>query len=617
MTAQETRLQRTIEGLTARLLADRDPAGHWTGHLASSALSTATAVVALEMARREGATDHEALVPAGLAWIARTQNADGGWGDTVRSHSNLSTTLLAWAALSLRGDERGPDAAAALGRAAGYLRTAVGELTPDRIRDAIIARYGRDRTFSVPILTVLAMTGRLGGDRRAWRLVPQLPFELAACPHQWFQWLRLPVVSYALPALIAIGQVRHHHAPTRLLPLRALRERLAPSTRDALLAMQPHSGGYLEATPLTSFVVMSLLAAGHVRHAVVRNGLAFLAASAREDGSWPIDTNLATWVTTLTVNAFGADGLPGDVDRGQLVRWLLDQQHVSEHPFTHAAPGGWAWTDLPGGVPDADDTAGALLALHHLASDHRHTGGAARRGIEWLLALQNTDGGIPTFCRGWGALPFDRSAPDLTAHAVQAWTAWRDALPPALGPRVTRAVARAVVFVIRRQRGDGSWLPLWFGNEHTPDEHNPVYGTSRVLAALARLPEVTPDLAQARGRGIAWLLGAQNADGGWGGAQGAPSSIEETGTALQAIARCAGVHPTAESGAGIERAVAWLTGTTGEGRTIEPAPIGLYFARLWYYEELYPIIFALTGLLEARRALADCGHPHAPSAGIA
>ena len=61
------------------------------------------------------------------------------------------------------------------------------------MRQAIADRYGKDRTFSVPILTMLSLAGRLGAD--PWRLVPQLPFELAACPHRWFQWLRLPVGS--------------------------------------------------------------------------------------------------------------------------------------------------------------------------------------------------------------------------------------------------------------------------------------------------------------------------------------------------------------------------------------------------------------------------------------
>src|SRR5205814_1036115 len=56
-------------------------------------------------------------------------------------------------------------------------------------------------------------------------------------------------------------------------------------------------------------------------------------------------------------------------------------------------------------------------------------------GIKWLLDLQNRDGGIPTFCRGWGALPFDRSAPDLTAHALRAWLAWFDEVPLELQKR--------------------------------------------------------------------------------------------------------------------------------------------------------------------------------------
>ena len=95
-------------------------------------------------------------------------------------------------------------------------------------------------------------------DSTAWRSIPQLPFELAALPHGWFQHLSLPVVSYALPALIAIGQVRHHFAPTRNPVARLLRERVRHRTLRVLREMQPESGGYLEATPLTSFVVMSL-----------------------------------------------------------------------------------------------------------------------------------------------------------------------------------------------------------------------------------------------------------------------------------------------------------------------------------------------------------------------
>src|SRR5204862_7200645 len=94
------------------------------------------------------------------------------------------------------------------------------------------------------------------------------------------------------------------------------------------------------------------------------------------------------------------------------------------HPYTNSAPGGWAWTNLPGGVPDADDTAGALLALKSLAVRNAEGTQAAVAGVKWLLDLQNRDGGIPTFCRGWGKLPFDRSGSDLTAHALRALSRW-------------------------------------------------------------------------------------------------------------------------------------------------------------------------------------------------
>src|SRR5215510_9173507 len=72
----------------------------------------------------------------------------------------------------------------------------------------------------------------------------------------------------------------------------------------------------------------------------------------------------------------------------------------------------------------------ALLALWNLAGEEHLD--SARAGFQWLLDQQNKDGGIPTFCRGWGTLPFDRSATDLTAHAIGAWSVWRPAPQPDL-----------------------------------------------------------------------------------------------------------------------------------------------------------------------------------------
>src|SRR5688572_9491062 len=104
------RLLTAYETARRDLLAERVAAGHWEGRLASSALSTATAVSALAMIDRRGtpvAGEDEArlvrLIVPGLQWLAKAQNPDGGWGDTDRSRSNIATTMLVRAAFHLTG----------------------------------------------------------------------------------------------------------------------------------------------------------------------------------------------------------------------------------------------------------------------------------------------------------------------------------------------------------------------------------------------------------------------------------------------------------------------------------------------------------------------------------
>ena len=604
------RLQRALQRATQALLAERTTEGHWVGELSSSALSTATAVTALAVVARESQiSDFKSQIAAGLAWLAEHQNTDGGWGDTTRSLSNISTTTLCWAAF---GTVAGADELhrVTVARAEDWLKQHAGGIAPDQLAPAIIARYGKDRTFSVPILTMCALAGRLGEGREAWRHVIPLPFELAACPHQLFAALRLPVVSYALPALIAIGQARHVRAPSRNPLARLLRNATREKTLKVLTAIQPSNGGFLEATPLTSFVTMSLAGSGQVNHPVTRRGADFLQKAQRADGSWPIDTNLATWVTTLAVNALGISNLKSQILNATIRPWLLAQQYRAVHPYTHAAPGGWAWTNLPGGVPDADDTAGAVLALKQLGPIDDATREAAFAGIEWLLGVQNRDGGIPTFCRGWGALPFDRSSADITAHAIRAWAAWWDMLPTSTGlsQRVKDAVSAALEFLFTRQRADGAWAPLWFGNQHAPDEVNLTYGTARVVQALlAPGTDCITILLKGRDsvpRAAQWLMNAQNADGGWGGGPSG-SSVEETALAVEALAEVQGrtwrrhkfdVDSLAPA---VARGVNWLLDRVESGAFTEPSPIGFYFAKLWYFERLYPLIFTLGALRKA------------------
>ncbi len=604
----------------AVLLTERNLRGHWEGELSTSALSTATAVMALEMVRRNVGklpTDHAPLeignlIERGLAWIAANQNADGGWGDTTRGLSNISTTMLCHAVYHATATvDRFPTVVAAgkawIDRAGGV--------------PALRARYGKDKTF---LNTDCSRSCALAGPASSTgtKLSP-LPFELAAIPAKFYKWVRLPVVSYALPALIAIGQVRHHFQKPRNPLVRLVRNLARRRSLAILEKIQPTSGGFLEAAPLTSFVTMSLAGMGLADHPVTRRGVDFLIRSVRPDGSWPIDTNLATWVTTLSVNALGPD-LPAD-GVAPLQEWLLGQQYRQVHPYTNADPGGWAWTDLSGGVPDADDTPGAILAILNLL---RLTPGALTpptptdaagsetanqcytavvRGVGWLLQLQNSDGGWPTFCRGWGNLPFDRSAPDLTAHAIRAFVAVLQSDRECGDSKkwgyfkhsLTRAIDRGFKYLATTQRADGAWLPLWFGNQYANNDENPTYGTARVLAAYRDAGRVLEPACQ---NGVSWLSRTQNPDGGWGGEAGIVSSIEETALAVEVLLSLPANGDVAREAT--LKGLTWLLDKTDNGKLMEPSPIGFYFAKLWYFEKLYPLIFIVAAL---RRAIEMSG----------
>ena len=220
---------------------------------------------------------------------------------------------------------------------------------------------------------------------------------------------------------------------------------------------------------------------------------------------------------------------------------------------------------------------------------------AAVEGIKWLLALQNWDGGMPTFCQGWGMLPFDQSSTDITAHAIRAFQAWQDKLKDeALKQKMQRSLDRMFTFLERTQQKNGSWHPLWFGNQFMHDEANPCYGTAKVLLALAE----TKKGDAMTYNGLRYLIASQNTDGGWGrDSSNTASSVEETAIVIEALSLFA---ERAEVATAYHRGLNWLLEAVESDRFLQSSPIGLYFAKLWYYEDLYPIIFTASAL---RRAL--------------
>ncbi len=593
-----------------RLMNSRSEDGMWRGKLSSSAISTSVSVYALQ---RIDAEKYAQQIENGVRWLNATMKPDGSWGDTVESPSNMTATLLTYVSLYAVGK--------ASDRTRAYLNQQFGGETEEALIKGVLNYYGKDYTFSVPILMMCALAGVISN----WKKIPPFPFELATLPQKLFRYLNLPVVSYAIPALIAIGICQMRKSGKKKMErqfsisncLRPVRNLFVPKAMRVLRKMQPEDGGYLEAAPLTAFVSMCLAESGFREHEVTQQCAKFLVDTVREDGAWSIDTNLSGWVTSLaakvikltinneqlTINMpFALTSTPSTLnspptqgDSGGLLTSnpstlnsklseIIKRNATKDvHPFTGARHGGWGWSDLSGSVPDGDDTSGALIALHHLT--HGTVSKEIEEGLKWLMWLQNNDGGMPTFCKGWGKLPFDRSTPDITAHAMLAMGLWI----PSLNGQIKRDVQRSYNRMLRWMQGtanDAGWTPLWFGDQDATDEKAPVYGTATVIDYLmqSNQPEGKA-LAESK---VQFLINCQNEDGGWGGNKGVCSKVTFTSRALAALAHFPDRYEENK-----QKGWEYLYERYKAGTLYVPEPIGLYFSRLWYSEDLYNVTFLL------------------------
>jgi squalene-hopene/tetraprenyl-beta-curcumene cyclase len=579
--------QTQFSELTTHLLQKRNADGYWSGRLSSSALGVAVAITALYF---YDSKKNESEILSGLNWLENNINTDGGFGDSPGSISNVSTSLLCYSAVKACSTNNQENLL--LLKIGGYLRSQKIDVNSEQLIPAILDFYKTDRTFSVPILTLCALCEVPG--KEAFDSIPQLPFELSLLPRSFYSMLNLSVVSYAIPALIAVGIAIFRFKKRKNPLMRWIREASVKKSLALLRKIQPESGGYLEAIPLTAFVCICLIESGYRDIEIVRDGISFLKRTQREDGSWPIDIDLSTWVTTLAVKSLrsNTDQILDREGKKRITNHLLAIQNKQIHPFNGTPPGGWGWTSHSGSVPDGDDTPGTILALIALNQENTESiRTPILAGCDWLLQLQNNDGGFPTFSRGWGKLPFDQSCSDLTGHAVLAMAKIIDFTGSSVNAkkrqRIKKAWVKAIIYLEKYQHQVGYWLPLWFGNQKTKDHTNPVYGTARVMAYLndtlktgiGKEYEVILNLMI--DRGCQYLVSVQNEDGNWGGSKDIPGSIEETALAVTALAPN-GFHEECSFG------LNWLAEKTKSDGLVA-SPIGLYFASLWYDEEMYPL----------------------------
>ncbi|MER7893183.1 squalene--hopene cyclase [Micromonospora sp. NPDC094482] len=603
------------------LLGLQEDAGWWKGELATNVTMDAE-----DLLLRQFLGIRTAEQTAETArWIRSQQRPDGSWATFHGGPGDLSTTIEAYLALRLAGDELETPHMA---RAAAFVR-AHGGLAASRV----FTRFW------------LALFGHW-----PWSELPAVPPELVLLPswvpfnvYDFACWARQTIVPLSIvralrpvrPLGFTVDELRTATPPSRRPRLRTRSgvlyrldrlassyERVArgPVRRHALrraaewiVARQEADGSWGGIQPPWVYSLMALHLLGYpLDHPVLRAGLAglerFTVREETPDG--PVRRLEAcqspVWDTALAVIALSDAGLPaGHPALDRAGRWLLDEEIRVRGDWAVRRPktpvGGWAFEFDNDGYADTDDTAEVIMAL-------RRTGvpaeGAVLRASRWLLGMQCRDGGWAAFDADntraiLGDLPFcdfgeviDPPSADVTAHIVEALAAenFTGTVP----------VRRGVHWLLRAQEPDGSWFGRWGANH--------VYGTGAAVPALvaAGVRRDHPAISRA----VDWLLAHQNDDGGWGEdlrsyrdpawiGRG-ESTASQTAWALLAL-HAAG-HGTGEPAG---RAVRWLVGTQRpDGGWDEPQFTGTGFPGDFYINYgLYRLVFPISALgriLDAR-----------------
>ncbi len=617
------------------LLAQQRPDGHWVGELEGDTILESEFVLLLAFLGR--ATDPQ--VPLLANYLVEHQLPDGGWPNFPGGPAELSVSVKAYFALKIAGfPANAPD----MQRAA-----------------AVIRRLGGAEQSNSFTRFYLALLGQI-----PYTNCPTVPVEMMLLP-RWFPiniyafsaWSRTIVVplavvnafrpvrelppSCAIPELF-VGDPRSPWKPTRkparfgwanlflkidrglkllekfrLTPLRRrairkavawMRERFRGS--DGLGAIYP---------PMVyTLVVLTCLKVPETDPEFVWAMKQLEDLMIAEGDTLRLQPCVSpVWDTALSLLATADAGHAEDAPEVQrAVSWLIQKEVRTPGDWVNTAkpvePSGWFFEYQNAFYPDTDDTSMVLIALAHANHNNTPTTQAAvKRATNWLLAMQNDDGGWAAFDRNINneiltKVPFadhnamlDPSCPDITARVLEALSH--------SGYRVGHpTVDKAITFILRTQEHDGSWFGRWGVNY--------IYGTWQVLAGFAAVGfDVTAPVAR---RGVRWLSDAQNADGGWGescrtyddptlAGQGESTPSQTAWALLGLIA--AGEVDSQEVRAGIE----YLLGTqTAEGTWKEVPFTGTGFPKVFYLKyHMYPAYFPQMALSRYASLTAERATP--------
>lgn len=616
-----------------RLLSLQREDGHWRGELEADSVLESEYIILLHSL---GKSDTEDARRAARE-IRRRQRRDGAWGIYPAGPDEVSASVKAYTTLKLMGDSPDAEHMARARRIILDLGGLEATNTYTKIYLALLGLYRWEdcpaippeiallpewfyfdlyemsawsRGIFVPLSLVWAhrpvwppdgdmdvdelraaarngTSGPAGDGPRSDRA--ETAFE-----RRWRRFFR--VLDRALKAVERLG-------------LTPFRDAALESAERWIVTRTEESDGLGAIFPAILNTVMALRCLGYPEdHPLVQRQLAGLEKTIiREDGTLRIEPSLSpVWDTAQAVGALRAAGVPGDHPALEgACSWLLDREVDRRGDWAkkgvEAEPSGWYFQYANEFYPDCDDTAEVLQALGQVDPGDRELGRRAERarerGLDWLLAMQNEDGGWAAFDRGCGekeiltCIPFadhnamlDPSCADITGRVLSL-------LANEGFSQSDAAVRRAVDFLRREQLPDGTWYGRWGCNY--------IYGT---WLALTGLRSVGEDLTEERyRRSVRWLFSVQNDDGGWGerlGTYADPSLKGEGGsTASQTAWALLALKAAGESGSeAASRGVEYLLRTQQEHGGWEDewwTGTGfpdVFYLRYGYYDDYFPLL---------------------------
>ncbi len=619
-------LSRAIDSTSQWLLGQQAPEGYWVGELQGDTILESEYVLLMAFLGREG----DPVCVQACRYLLDHQQPDGGWANYPGGPSDLSTTVKAYFAMKL-----------------------VGIPTDDppmvRARTSILEAGGAQACNSFTRF-YLALLGQISYDE-----TPCVPPELLLIPHRlnfslaaMSSWTRTIVVP--LTILSAFKPVRTlepergiselyrndlSRAPWRTARFFSWRnfffgvDRLLkaadrwvptswrqPGIRAAHRWMLDHfenTDGLGAIFPPMIYSIVALKSLGYeLDSAPVEWALRQLEdLIIEEDGKVRLQPCVSPiWDTAIATIALADAGLPAfHPSLLRSVRWLLEKEVRVKGDWSLRRPGvepsGWHFQFNNEFYPDIDDTAMVILALQRTAlADSPEVKEATRRGVDWLLAMQNRDGGWAAFDvdidnEVLTKVPFadhnamlDPSCADISARILE--------MLGALGyPLEHPAVVRALDYLFRTQEPEGCWYGRWGVNY--------IYGTWQVLQGLKamRFPMDDPRIQKAAD----WLESVQQASGGWGESCRSYDDPEWKGrgevTASQTAWALLGLIAAGRADSpAVSRGIHYLTATQcPDGTWEEAAFTGTGFPRVFYLKyHLYRNYFPLMALSRYKAA---------------